>query len=764
MLLAGGPGGLRRWDTSQVFPEWTTVSSVGWIGDIHALGRSPLSASHAYAVDATSALFRTENGGVTWTQIASAPSRNGRNCGGISFIKTVQRTIVATRFLHLYVGNRCELHHLTAAVNLAGTSANYSGTWQPAAIDHGDTRDLGFIANLPFLLGTDGGLHNTTDGGSTWHFVGGGRNGYNALQVYEIDGQSVGSSFVTDLYFGTQDNNLWASNIFGNIHALYGAEGFHIEAERRVPHEEDVKIAYVGCSGCQNNISGRHFAHYTAWNRPPGADIPEKSAPVALRNAMYVQTVNRTNALDAGLALTEDTGATWRQFALFNEIPRDLPKLGRSGDGDPAQTSIVYQTFRSNVSAPGFGEVDRLMRIHKPLFSTTNGTVFFPAMNGFGGLGFNLTLYVQYMVYGIDPGNAFHVIAPDVVNQKMRETRDGGDTWTEIPGFADLVTDGGRLLFRTDLVGDGIGPIFPIVTAVSFSPQDPRLVLAGTSEGGIYVSNDNGGTWKKIAGTERATYITGFFWENGNAVHISTYGRGLWKLRNRKIALPTAFDDLCGTACDVVSNDSGPSRPSFTGGVLVYEGTVLGARTSDSQLKEVFVPPGSSVMFVGDQKDPQWDIAITETDRVDPSQLETLPKPPKGWITKGLVFTDGDKLTGTVFGDSEMTLVPPISPEMYGGSTESPTKDKPYIRLTSGETLTPNKSFDLTATDFVPEATNVVFIDGVSTKITVTADRTGSFNAKLSAPPEFGVHVVQVRALDEETVIDSSMFLVVPED
>lgn len=101
--------------------------------------------------------------------------------------------------------------------------------------------------------------------------------------------------------------------------------------------------------------------------------------------------------------------------------------MARSGDGDPLQTSIVYQAFRSNATAPQVGEVNLLVRIHKRLFSSENGTVFFPAMNNFGGLGLNPTMFVAYQAYGIDPGNAFHVIAADVVNQRMMETRDGGE-------------------------------------------------------------------------------------------------------------------------------------------------------------------------------------------------------------------------------------------------------------------------------------------------------------------------------------------------
>ena len=765
VIIAGGPSGVRIASATTTVPVWRSPStSMGSVTDIHALGRSPLSASQAFVVDDTSALFRTEDGGVTWTRIEQAPGRTDNRCGGIAFIKAMQRFAASVRVLSLYYGNRCWLYRLDAPVNAAGNSAIYNGPWQAAQIDHSDTRDLAFIGTHPFLLGTDGGLHTTGNDGDSWNFVGGSRDGYSALQVTEVKGQAVGSPPTTDIYFGTQDNNLWSTTVWNTVHRFEEAEGFYIEAEPKVDFEEDSTIAFVACADCNSKRSGRRFTDTVLWTDASG----QVGAPTIIRNSTFIQPVGPMTTLTPGMALTEDTGGHWSQFAVFPETTRDIARLAYFDENDPLHTAIVYQPFRTNRSSPGFGEVNWLMRIEKTLFDDTNGTVVYPAMNGFGGLGINPTMWAFYQVYGIDPGDADHIIAPDVINQLMMETRDGGENWTPIAGLTNLVTDNGRLLFRTNFIGNWRGPIFPIVTAVSFSPQNNNLVLIGTNEGGIFRSNDNGGTWKKIDGTERATYITSFFWENGNTVHVSTYGRGLWILRNRPIAVLPAFDQLCGTNCDVVSNDSGPGpdRPPFAGGVLVYEGRVLGARTSGGQLKEVFVTPGSSVVFIGDQDDPQWDISITEAEYVDAKELESLPEPPKGWITKGLVFTERDELTGTVFGDSEMTLMQPVSPKHHGGSTESPTAGKPYIRLVSNDAngitaVFPGETFDLAATDFLAEKTYEIFIDGEPAKIAVTADRTGAFAAKLSAPDAFGYHLVEIRAAgDRETVIDASMFLV----
>jgi hypothetical protein len=297
------------------------------------------------------------------------------------------------------------------------------------------------------------------------------------------------------------------------------------------------------------------------------------------------------------------------------------------------------------------------------------------------------------------------------------------------------------------------------VTAISFSPQDPRLVLIGTSEGGIFASTDRGVHWFQVPGSERATYVTSFFWDTANTVYVSTYGRGLWKLRNRRLAAP--FDDVC-IGCDVVSNDPGPGRPPFDASVLAFDGRILGVRTEKSQLREVFVTPGSSMLFTGDLKDAHDDIAITESDGRD--TFEPLPQPKDG-IVAGVVFTSDDKLTGTVVAKSAMTLFAAEPVQEIKGSTESPTEGTPYISLTSTTydgiaTTGPQEALDLSATGFAAGASYELFIDELPIKGTLTADASGSFTTTITAPAQAGYHSVDVRSPGNATVIDGSTFVV----
>ena len=125
-----------------------------------------------------------------------------------------------------------------------------------------------------------------------------------------------------------------------------------------------------------------------------------------------------------GLAITTNLGGSWQQFARFADDRRDLPKLASPGGG--LRVSMVYQAYRAPGWAPGGVEINHLLRVRKNPRLPGLASVLYPAMANFGGLGINPTMFAWYQVYAVDPADAYHVIAPDVVNNRAMETRDGG--------------------------------------------------------------------------------------------------------------------------------------------------------------------------------------------------------------------------------------------------------------------------------------------------------------------------------------------------
>jgi hypothetical protein len=611
-VIAGGPSGIRRSDTGGT--SWLPpTTSPGGVSDLHALGRSPLSNMQAFVADGSTNLFHTEDAGNNWTQITSAPGGGG-GCGGITFARAVNRSsrigFRRIRRLDLFFSNRCGVSKLRVTRLSSGSAFNFSGAWQALNSDHGDTRDIAFdnAPNaVPILLGTDGGLHKTIDGGANWIFTGGGVNGYNALQITEVQGQLVQDIGRFDFYFGTQDNDLWSSGTNGATWTKgMCCEGFFIEAQKRVATAANSNITNVACAGCGNFMTDPLFTSLAGWPNPAGDVVGN---PMVIKQSQHIQGVDTSGGFSNGLAVTGNLGGSWTQFATFPEGRRDIPKLGRVGTPVRRRSTVVYQAYRATGWAPGGFEINWLMRISKGPLSAT-ATVIYPAMKNFGGLGINPTMFAWYQVYAVDPGNYLHVIAPDVVNQRMMETRDGGQNWTEIAGLTDLVTDGGQLMFSTS--------IFPIVSAITFSPQNPNIVVAGTFEGGLFLSSDNGANWSRIAGSHGVTYTTGFAWKSAGDVVISTYGRGLWRLKSVLRIRPPDFETLCRPPCFIriwpwerVFDPA--ERVTFDRGILVFEGRILGARIVNRVVQQVFVSNGSSVVFSDEREAP--DIKITHTNK-----------------------------------------------------------------------------------------------------------------------------------------------------
>lgn len=737
-VLAAGPTGVWQLLSAGSVRRSNVVD--GGVREMHALAVVPNTGMIFLMNDAGKLLVFPNFGGILgFTNLDLAPTAG--QCNGLPFIKAFLKDFEGSTSLHLFLSDRCGLYKLVSPRN----SSLFDTPWNLVDVDEDEPRDLAFDwDDAPALLGTTAGLHRPV--GASWRIVGGGRQGgYNALQINEVRGQFVDGNLRPDLYIGTQDNKLWAWRLQPDTLVSHGAEGHFIELPRRVAPQSDCKMAFV--TDEQRKKSEELFTGLADW--PDAQD--EDGAPAMIRQGRYVQQVKGPAFMD-GLALTKDCGGGWEQFAMFGEEPRDLPKLARAGrPKDPVLTDVVYQAYRN----PGGRNL--LMRISRPVNATAGVIPAYPLMTNFGSLGVNPTMFAWYQVYAVDPADPLHLIAADVANGFMQESTNGGGEWTKMNDLTDKVL-GTEFNFRAALNGPAAGQIFPIVTAVSFSPQDSRLVLAGTSEAGIFASNDHGHTWTKIKDSEHVTYVTSFYWETTNTVFVSTYGRGLWKLRNRRIA--ASFDDFC-SSCQVVSNSSAPVH----GSALVFEGQILGVRTSNRQLREVFVTPGSSVVFTGDLDDLQEDITITVSDGRDPKEFEPLPKGPDGWVATGVVFAKGDEFTGAAFAKEEMSLLPPPSEKEIKDSTESPAKGHPYIRLTASAsrgipTAAPQEVFNLSATGFAAGTTYEVLVDDAPVKGTMTADRDGAFSTRVTAPSQTGYHSVSVRMVGEETVVDSSMILV----
>jgi hypothetical protein len=404
--------------------------------------------------------------------------------------------------------------------------ATMSGGWTSLNVQHCDHADLSFKTDgkTPVLLAGDGGLFTTADNGGNWSYTGGGSNGYNALQITEVTGQLHSGDSKSDLYYGTQDNDIRASSDGGATWPDANktcCEGFFLNIPRQSLPSAETKFTGVNCGACYNFMS----APLLSGGAPGFPNVADATGnPRLLKPGAYIQSSTLPGVTTLSIFnLTTNNGATWNaKYAITNE-QRDLSKI--AGDGaDP----VVFTAVRyPGATADG----QEIVGIKKIVGTLGSGSPIVSDVTGFGSLGIFPTMFAWYKPFGVDPFDPNHIILSDITTEKIRVTRDGGASWTDDNNLTNLVTQTSTFKFRW-------GP-FTQVSSVGFDPDVRGRILVGTVQAGIYCTCDGGNSWSKVEGTEIVPSVSSFYFVGNNKIIVSSYGRGLWKLNLAKCPLIT---------------------------------------------------------------------------------------------------------------------------------------------------------------------------------------------------------------------------------
>ena len=484
-------------------------------GTVHLVAGSPIESGVVLAVGFDTATgqkfgaFESDDSGATWHTL-NAPVNNFN--GRPPFISTHLSADGNPAHFDAYYHDAANVFRQTCTgVSPNSRCSTLASAWVQVGVEHTDDTDLAYgnnPNNCPVFLAGDGGIQQTLDCGMNWSAIGGGAGGLDALQLYEVTGTVLADHL--DMYFGTQDNDSWAST--NNGLAWPGRvrfEGFLFEAVHSATSDANQTVSFTSCFGCGVVRENAQFTLGSpAWTGPPG--LTPTTVAFLVQSNTFVQFVQGATGND--LYLTTDAGANWTNTGAT--VTETISGGGTQSDrariaGLPASPTLYIPIQRAN----GTLGLKRVTGFMGGTVSVTNadGNLVNLARNAPPAFGF-----VSPPAWNVDPNNRNHLIAFDAGTNTVKVSTDGA-TFTTNDLLSKLVTANGQLGFNGGTVG--------------FDNGNGNRIVVGTLAGGLLASFDNGTSWMNLPNTEQISASTALLFDEVRSdVYVSSFGRGLWKI------------------------------------------------------------------------------------------------------------------------------------------------------------------------------------------------------------------------------------------
>jgi photosystem II stability/assembly factor-like uncharacterized protein len=394
-------------------------------------------------------------------------------------------------------------------------------TWQSQRTPHGDNHDLWINPNVPDIMvqSNDGGVNVTLNGGRTWSTL------YNqpTAEIYQV---ATDNQVPYRLYGAQQDNTtlivpslpLSASSPDSPMQEWRAGPG--CETGPILPHPANPDTVYGSCKGQFSRMSLRTGQEKRYWVGAqslygmPGKDLtyrfqrvsPTEISPHDPRVIYYgSQYLHRTR----------DEGVTWERISP--DLTWNPPERQQRSSGEPITIDATGEEMYSTLYAIR----ESLLEAGVIWTGANDGPFFVTRDNGKSWT--NVTPKDQppgCRVQNIDPsphrrGAAYYAVLCYLLGDfrpYLWRTDDYGASWTRL-------TDG----------SNGIPNDHP-TRVVREDPDREGLLYAGT-EYGMFVSFDNGGTWRPFQLGLPHTPVTDLRVVRKDLV-LSTQGRSFWILDN----------------------------------------------------------------------------------------------------------------------------------------------------------------------------------------------------------------------------------------
>ncbi len=507
----------------------------------------------AIAVGPATSFYRSDNAGDTWTQITDDARPVGRIGGGDLAVPIV---------------NPKNADNVFTASTVSYKSVDGGRTWAPfKGAPGGDDYQNGWInPNDPniILLASDQGAVATLNGGESWS------SWYNqpTAQFYHVN---TDNDFPYRVCGGQQESGSACVASRGNDGQITFREWHPVGVEEygyAVPDPRNPDIVYGGkitrydrkTSQTQNIAPVRAAGRGAPQPPAPGEPVyrtvrtlPVVFSPVDRRTLFFANNY---------LWKTVDGGVTWTR--LGDDPTRktyDLPAtIGQYSDPSLAiQRGVIYSI------APSYVDINRLW------IGTDDGVIKTSSDGGATWKDVSPPQLKPWMkVFNMDAGHsdpltlyaAVNTLRLDDMRPHLFRTHDGGKSWTEI---------------NTGLE-DG-GP----TSSIREDPKRKGLLYAAT-ERRVYVSFDDGDHWQSLQLNMASSSVRDITVKDDDLI-AATHGRGFWILDD---VTPLRQIDASTAAADVVlfkptpayrvrwnTNTDTPLPPEEPAGLNPPEGAII---------------------------------------------------------------------------------------------------------------------------------------------------------------------------------------------
>ena len=448
---------------------------------------------HAYGPQQERGVYRTTDGGATWTRVLFVDENTG--CSDIAMDPSNPRVL-------------------------------FAGMWQLEIHTYGRTSG-----------GPGSGLFVSRDGGTTWTRLKG--NGLPTKPVGKV-AVAIATSNPQRVYAmietgdgipwngePTESGQLWRSDDGGRQWALISRDrnvmGRAHYYSRMAVATDDEDETYFLTASFSKSIDGGRTVDVVRRGQAPGGDHHDIWIDPTNANRMIV-------AHDQGLSISQTRGRTWYRQRLTNAqmyhvtvdnmIPYNVfgnkqdeptyrgPSNSRLGGGrivrgqwhavgggesgwatpDPTDPNIIWSTASGSGMVGGivvrFEETRRQFRSVEIWPKQSNG----PA----AGVKYRFVWDSPLQISPWDHNTIY------VGSQHIHRTRDGGQSWQVISPDLTL-NDRSRMGSSGGLTGDNIGVEYAgVVYSIAESAKERGLIWAGTNDGLVHISRDTGATWTNV--------------------------------------------------------------------------------------------------------------------------------------------------------------------------------------------------------------------------------------------------------------------------